>query len=661
LRIALVSREVYPLGGGGIGQFVSAAARLLATEVEVTVLTSSVHRGAYEQMREAEDPRLPPPGVRVEFVEEPWEDEFGSFFSIMHCYGARAYERLRELYPDGGPDLVEFPDFLGEGSVTIQAAETLDPFLEASVVCVRAHTSAEMCEVLNGRMPDDFPTRATFALERLTLGRADRLLWQGGDVLGTYERFYGSDFLAPAERVRYPFHGPAPDPSEDEGFQAGDPLRLLFLGRFERRKGVRALIRAASGLDRDDWRLTLVGHDTPTGPLGTSMREQLLLAAADDPRIEIADPVERSELPRLVREHDAVVLPSLWECWPYAALEAMHLNRPVIGTPTGGLVEMVVPGRSGWLARGTDFDSLASCLEEVIEDRDVLERMVRAGEPAAVARSLAPDEEVLASYRRLVREGTVRRPRTPANGRPPLVTAIVPYHRTAAFVAETIASLDAQVHPRMEVILVNDGSFDEPDWILAELAARYPLIVVTQQNAGLGAARNLGVRMARGEYVFPLDADNAAEPSFVARCLEVLEARPELSYVTAWSRYIDPSGNDPGGEVEGFQPLGAGPHAIDANSFHNLSGDAAAVIRRRVFELGFRYSEELTSYEDWHFYRELERAGHRGAVIPQRLIRYRVHEEQMTRQVALENRSRLEAEMEAHMRENAIRWTSSSG
>ena len=52
------------------------------------------------------------------------------------------------------------------------------------------------------------------------------------------------------------------------------------------------------------------------------------------------------------------------------------------------------------------------------------------------------------------------------------------------------------------------------------------MIVVTQMNQGLGAARNFGISQSRGRYVFPLDCDNIAEPEFVARCVEVLERRP---------------------------------------------------------------------------------------------------------------------------------------
>jgi len=70
--------------------------------------------------------------------------------------------------------------------------------------------------------------------------------------------------------------------------------------------------------------------------------------------------------------------------------------------------------------------------------------------------------------------------------------------------------------------------------------------------------------------------------------------------------------------------------------------------------------DELTSFEDWHLYRELARAGHFGVVIPERLLRYRVRADSMQAQIAQPRRARLEAEIEALMRENAVRWTSLS-
>jgi glycosyltransferase involved in cell wall biosynthesis len=657
MRIALVSRELFPLGGGGIGQFVNAAARLLAGVAEVAIVTNAAYEPEYRRLREQADPRLPPPEVRIAFVSDPTADEVGSFFSFTHRYSARVHERLVELYPDGGPDIIEFPDYLGEGFVTVQAARTLDPFLERTLVCVRAHTSAEMCSVLDGHLPADFQSRITFAMERSTLEDADRLIWQGGDILATYRRFYGSA-LAPDVRIRYPFRGATANPGADRGLELEAPVRLIYCGRFERRKGVHNLVRAATVLKRKDWELTLVGGDTATGPLGTSMRELVELTSFGDSRIDLVAGLARERVADLVCEHDVVVLPSLWECWPYAALEALHLNRPVLATPTGGFTEMIRPGVSGWLTAGTSAECLADGLRTMLDGRAEAERMIREERPLAAARELSDDREILDGYEELASAPRPRQRRPRGQGlRPPLVSAIVPYYRAQEFVEQTVRSLIAQTYPRIEIILVNDGSFEDPDWIVAELAARYPLIVVSQPNSGLGAARNFGVRQSRGRYVLPLDADNTVEPTFVERCVDVLESDRDVAYVTAWSRYIDGRG-EPLDPPDGYQPFG-NRHPV--NALNNVAGDAAALVRRRVFDLGLSYSEELASYEDWAFYRELQRRGHFGVVIPERLIGYRVREDSMTSEVALANRQRIDAEIAAFLRENEVRWTSVSG
>ena len=654
MRIALVCREVYPFGGGGIGQFVGAAARLLSRIAEVTILTTSLFEEEYVRLRAAGDERLPEQ-VRFAFVTEPSLEEAEAWYHVMHCYSARVYERLREVYPDGGPDVIEFPDYLGEGFVTLQAAEALDPFLARTRVCVRIHTTAEICELLDGFCKPDFPSRAVHELERFSLARADRVIWQGGDVLGTYSRFYGAGSLAPAERIRYPYRGPAVDPDADSAFEAGGVLRLLYAGRVERRKGVGNLVRAARGLERDDFRLTLVGADTTTGPLGVSLREHLELAVADDERVELRGGVDRAGVADAIRAHDVVVVPSLWECWPYAALESFHLNRPVLGTPVGGLVELVAPGVSGWLACASDVLALEGALERLLNSRGELEGMVRGWLPAARGQELAKDAEILDGYRALARAAVGRLVgRGRVSQRRPLVSAVVPYYRGSRFVMGAVESLLAQTYSPLEIVLVNDGSFREEDWVLAEIAARLPVVVVTQMNQGLGAARNFGVLQSRGRYVLPLDCDNIVEPEFVARCVEILERRREVAYVTSWSRYVDEGGVPRPGPDLGYEPLGNWARLI---SEENVAGDAVAVIRRRIFDGGSCYSEELTSFEDWHFYRELARAGHYGVVIPERLIRYRVRPDSMQAEIAQPHRRRLKGEIEALIQQHAIRWT----
>ncbi len=658
MRVALVSRELYPLGGGGIGQFVAAAARLLSQIAEVTVFTTSLFEETYERLRADRDPHLLGEDVRVVFVPEPTVEEAAGWYHVMHCYGARLLASLKECYPDGAPELIEFPDFLGEAFVALQAAEALDPFLADTRLCVRMHTTAEICEVLDGYCKRDLGSQALHEMERYALAHCDRLIWQGGDVLDTYRRFYGAARLAPGTRIRYPYAGPVHDDASDDAFAVEGPLRILYAGRLERRKGVHNLIRAVTGIDRDDFRLTLVGGDTETAPLGLSMRRQLELAIADDGRIELHDPLDRAAVAEAIVEHHVVAIPSLWECWPYAALEPLHLNRPILTSPVGGLVELVAPARSGWLAAGSDHVAVGQALESLMDSTAQLEQLVRSRSPLARGRELSDEREILDGYQALAR-APVTRPGSPrpARATAPLVSAIIPYYRASRYVREAIQSLMSQTYPRLELVLVNDGSFEEEDWIVAELAARVPVTVVTQMNQGLGAARNFGVLQSRGRYVFPLDCDNIAEPEFVTRCVEILERRPDVAYVTSWSRYIDDDGIPLAGPNIGYQPLGNDAALV---ARENVAGDAAAVIRRRVFDAGFLYSEELTSFEDWALYRQLRDAGHFGAVIPERLIRYRVRPDSMQAEFANPRRERLEGEIEALIRENEVRWTSSS-
>ena len=109
-----------------------------------------------------------------------------------------------------------------------------------------------------------------------------------------------------ARLVRHPFawegNGAEPAPPVGDG-----PLRLLYLGRLERRKGVRALVDALLGLEHGEWRLTIVGADTDTAPLGGSMRDLLELEIAGDPRIELLEAVPRDRIPALLDAHDALV------------------------------------------------------------------------------------------------------------------------------------------------------------------------------------------------------------------------------------------------------------------------------------------------------------------------------------------------------------------
>src|SRR5687768_11087776 len=246
--VALVSREFWPfLTGGGIARYTRATATLLADSADVTVILPDFYEGKVA----LDDPRLPR-GVRFEFVPEPDRSDPRPFASLYHAWSAAAYEALCRLYPDGGPDLVEFNEYAGEGAVAVQAKRSGVPALRRTRIVLGVHGPDEIHRVLNGQSLAEPEAAAIVSLERIGLADADVIFTPGGDVHGTYERYYGAGALAPARVVAHPFLNadaplfPAREP--------GGPLRLIHVGRFERRKGVAELIEAVRSLERDDVR-----------------------------------------------------------------------------------------------------------------------------------------------------------------------------------------------------------------------------------------------------------------------------------------------------------------------------------------------------------------------------------------------------------------------
>ena len=126
-----------------------------------------------------------------------------AYFSLHARAAARACtRRCAPPTRDRGPDLIEFCDYLAEGFVTVQARHTLDPWLARTLVCVRLHTTAEMCRVLDGhvrrRLRDGRDPR------RRALRPAPRrppAVVAAATCCGTYQRFYGAGALAPGERI----------------------------------------------------------------------------------------------------------------------------------------------------------------------------------------------------------------------------------------------------------------------------------------------------------------------------------------------------------------------------------------------------------------------------------------------------------------------------
>jgi hypothetical protein len=116
-------------------------------------------------------------------------------------------------------------------------------------------------------------------------------------------------------------------------------------------------------------------------------------------------------------------------------------------------------------------------------------------------------------------------------------SVVIPTYNHAHYVGDAIQSVLDQTYDNYEIIVVDDGSQDNTHQIVADFGnqVRY----IWQENQGLSAARNTGIRAAEGELIGLLDADDLYEPDFLSTLAFTLEANPSADAVYCGCRFVD--------------------------------------------------------------------------------------------------------------------------
>ena len=173
----------------------------------------------------------------------------------------------------------------------------------------------------------------------------------------------------------------------------------------------------------------------------------------------------------------------------------------------------------------------------------------------------------------------------------PLVSVVIPTYNRANLVGDAIDSVLAQTWPHVECIVVDDGSTDATGAVLDRFRGRITLI--RQPNRGLAAARNAGLRAARGAFVGFLDSDDAWLPPLLERVIPLFEADPDLGAVFVAEREIDEAGRPLAGVHRKRTP---GPWFTPEGMIGRDTGVGCgrpAIARRELFERLGAFDESL--------------------------------------------------------------------
>ena len=219
--------------------------------------------------------------------------------------------------------------------------------------------------------------------------------------------------------------------------------------------------------------------------------------------------------------------------------------------------------------------------------------------------------------------------------REPLISVIVPVYQSEPYIETCVQSVLGQTYSNFELILVDDGSKDGGRQICESLGAREQRIrVLTQKHRGVSAARNTGIRAAKGEYLFFMDSDDAIHPGLLEQlCKLSEESRAAVSVCGYYSMLSQ--GFDEGRKrfdrrnyrrgIRGASYL-KNQEALEAFIFEKGAESWSVIwgkLIRRVEAEGLWFDEELSYGEDTKYmYRLLER-GADAAVLRYRGYYYR--------------------------------------
>jgi glycosyltransferase involved in cell wall biosynthesis len=201
---------------------------------------------------------------------------------------------------------------------------------------------------------------------------ADHIFVASSFTAATLREYPGT--LAPVSIVPYGF--PDVNPGKVYNTDNDKPVRLLFIGGLSQRKGIANVFEAAEALG-NSVELTIVGNKTGG--------ECPALDAALS-RHKWIPSLPHSAVLELMREHDILLFPSLFEGFGLVITEAMSQGTPVITTDRTAGPDLIEHGRNGWLVEAGSTASLRALLEKVATDRAQIESAGRAALETAAKR-----------------------------------------------------------------------------------------------------------------------------------------------------------------------------------------------------------------------------------------------------------------------------------
>jgi len=369
-----------------------------------------------------------------------------------------------------------------------------------------------------------------------------------------------------------------------------DAFVLLTVGRLVKRKGHLLAIDAFASLAQKYGiaHYVVVGRGTEEGNLRARIAKHKL-----EQRIHLLNNVEDTDV--VYTAADLFVFPSFEgkagdvEGFGLVSVEAQAHGLPVIASNTGGIPETIEPGLTGELVEAGEADEIAKAIEPFLKDPQKLARYSdRSRHFAKEAFNWEVRRKRIAELLNIVT--TIPKVN---------IDVVVPAFNAAKTLAQTLTSLQTQTLKPRHIIVVDDGSTDDT----SEIAKKFNVQLIRQENKGAPSARNAGFAKTTGDFVLYCDADVVLQPTMLEKMARALLLHPEAGYAYSdfkfgWHTF----------DLFDFDP----ERLLKANYISTMS------LLRRENCVGF--NEDLKRYQDWDLWKRLLAKGVRGIWVKGRLF-----------------------------------------
>ncbi len=208
-----------------------------------------------------------------------------------------------------------------------------------------------------------------------------------------------------------------------------------------------------------------------------------------------------------------------------------------------------------------------------------------------------------------------------------LFSVIIPTYNRGYILWKTIQSVQKQIYPNWELLIIDDESTDDTEKLVAEFQSDPRILYKKLKNGGANKARNYGLEKAKGDFVAYLDSDDYLYENFLSVNFEYFNKYKQAIFsIPNYNRRVELYD-------EHFQLM----DFTDSNSFEkdpmtladiylrNVKGSGSGTVHKKIVkEKGLRWDESLTLFEDWDFKMQMGNQFPKGFLyIPYALFEYR--------------------------------------